>query len=308
MPRTSATACLVALLSAMTVARGAPTDGSAPARQSVPEDVCGWRGRTPAEHARQLARLAEPERDALVSVAQSRDSGEVLCGVAGLAALGDRRVIPPLVAALRNPALRADAYQLARWATFLAGGPESDLGAAMRAVVEVFDDPALRDAAGNDAFWFFGDVDHDTARERLLAAVDQSLSDAALDGVIHGLARQGEPRARATIAALGLDAVRAKSGNATREQADRLGEVAFYQLALGPDSLADGITTLRAIAPRDQEAAAAWAVHTLCARAVRRPSQRAAIDAQRVALVEALGRLGISWHTVKGRVGCEPTP
>ena len=70
--------------------------------------------------------------------------------------------------------------------------------------------------------------------------------------------------------------------------------------------LADGLATLGTIAARDQESAAAWAVHTLCARSVRRPAERAAIEAHRRALVDALGGLGISWQTPKGPLGCTP--
>lgn len=251
-----------------------------------------------------LEPLGEPARTALVGLAGSPVKGEALCGIAGLSALGDRRVIPLLVGALRNPAFREEAYRLARWAAFLAGGPDADLGAAMLPIVDAFNDPAIRDAAGDDAIGLLGEVDHPAARDRLLVEFTQAPSDATLDAVVHALARQGDPRARAPIAALGVEAERAKSGNATPEQARRLGEVAFYQLALGPETLGDGLATLGTIAARDQEWTAAWAVHTLCARAVRRPAERAAIEAHRLALVEDLGRRGVSWSGAKGPFGC----
>jgi hypothetical protein len=267
--------------------------------------LCGSIDRPPADLARALTHLGEPGRTALLALAQSPAPDEVLCGVAGLSALRDRRAIPPLVTALRQPALREDAYRLARWAAYLAGGPEPDLGAAMRPVVEALADHAVRAAAGDDAVWLFGEVDDDVARDRLLAELNAPLSDASLDAVVHALARQGDPRARGTIATLGLDAARTKSGNATPEQARRLAAVAFYQLALGPETLVEGLTTLGTIARRDQEDTAAWTVQTLCARAVRRPSSRAAIEAHRTSVVEEFGRLGLGWDVAKGPLGCD---
>jgi len=240
-----------------------------------------------------------------MALAASANPAEVVCGVAGLSALGDRRAIPYLLSALRNPAMRDKAHLLARWAAFLAGGPDPDLGNAMVKVVEAVTERAAWSAAGHDAIWFLGEVDHPTARDRLLAELDQQPSDAGLDAVIHALARQGDPRASGRILEVGLQAARDKSGNATPEQARRLGAVAFYQLALGPETLAGGLATLGFIAARDKADAAAWAVHTLCERAVRRPVERAAIDAHRLTLVEELDRLGVSWHGTVGNFGCE---
>ena len=266
--------------------------------------LCASEDPSPTELARQLAPLGETGRQALVALAGSSNPDEVLCGIAGLAALGDRRVISPLASALENPTLRPAAYKLARWAAYLAGGPEPDLGAAMLRVVEAVSDQATWDATGIDAIWLLGEVDHPAARDRLLTELRLPLSPEALDAVVHGLARQGDPRARTAIATLGVEAARAKSGNATPEQARRLGEVAFYQLALGPDALAEGLVTLGTMAARDQESAAAWAVQTLCARAVRRPAARAPIEAHQQALVGELDRLGISWQASKGPLGC----
>jgi hypothetical protein len=262
----------------------------------------------PGDLARRIEPLGETARTALIGLAESRDRNETLCGIAGLSALGDRRAIPYLAAALRNPGLRDDAYRLARWGAYLAGGPETDLGGAMQEVVKAFDDRAVWDAAGNDALYLFGEIDHPEARDRLIVELGRSHADAALDALVHALGRQGEARARERISTLGDEALRSKSGNATPEQASRLGEVAFYQLALGPATLAEGLATLGTVAIRDQEAAAAWAVHTLCARAQRRPGERDAIEAHRRALVSALDQRGVSWQAPKGTVGCPREP
>lgn len=274
----------------------------------VREGVCGSEDRAPAEVARLLEPLGEQGRTALIALAESPDSAQVLCGVAGLAALRDRRVIPYLEAALPNPVMRPRVRLFARWAAFVAGGPEPDLGAAMVKVVGAVTDSAVWSAAGLDAIWLLGEVDHAVARDRLLAEIARPLDDARLDAVVHALARQGDPRARERITAIGAQAAREKSGNATPEQARRLGAVAFYQLALGPETLSDGLETLDTIAAKDQEGAAAWAVHTLCERAARRPAERAAIDAHRSALVEELDRLGVSWQGPAGTFGCRPAP
>jgi hypothetical protein len=253
---------------------------------------------SPAELARRLEPLGESGRTALAALADSTSGDEMLCGVAGLASLGDRRAIPQIVRGLRDPNLRGQAHLLARWAAVLAGGPDAGLGQAMLDVVEAVAEPAVWDAAGDDAIWLLGDVDHPQARDRLMAQLDRPMGDARLNAVIEALARQGEPRARLRVTAIGLEAVRDRSGNATPEQARRLGAVAFYQLALAPETMAEGFATLGNIAVTNQAEAAAWAVHTLCARAVRRPADREAIDAHRHALVEELDRRGIGWGTV----------
>lgn len=285
-------------------AAGRQSPAGTPAPPPSREALCSLEEVPLAERARQLEPLGEAGRKALVALAESSARDELLCGIAGLAALGDRRAIAPLATALRNPALRQDDYQLTRWAAFLAAGPAPDLGTAMLTVIEAASDQDTWDAAGNDAVWFMGEVDHPAARDRLLIELRLPLNAETLDAVIHGLARQGERRALETVTAMGVEALRAKSGNATPEQARRLGAVAFYQLALSPESLADGLATLGTIAARDQESAAAWAVHTLCARAVRRPPQRAAIESQRKDLVDALASRGISWQAQKGPLGC----
>ena len=185
--------------------------------------LCGTGEQSTAVLRRQLEPIREPATIALLALADSKDWGEAGCGLAGLTALGDQRAVAPIVAALRNPAWREHAYQVARWAATLAGGPDPALGAAMLPVVEALQDRAVWDAAGNDAIWMLGEVDHPRARDRLLAAFDEVRDDVAIDAVVHALARQGEPRARERIGKLGDDALRAKSGNATPEQARRLG-------------------------------------------------------------------------------------
>jgi hypothetical protein len=273
-----------------------------------PAGLCGSLDRSPSEMVRVLTPLGENGRRALTVLLDAEDRALRLCGAAGLSALGDRRAIPYLVRLLRDSAVRQDAWRVARWAAHLAGGADPDLGPSMLALVDVLDDGATRAATGDDGIALLGEIDADLARDRLVSALDDAITggapDATLDAIVHALARQGEPRTRQRIAALGVDAERSKSGNATPEQARRLGAVAFYQLALAPDAVADGLATLGAIAARDQAAAAAWAVETLCARAVRRPADRAAATAHRSALVDELTRRGVAFGAAKGPFGC----
>jgi hypothetical protein len=266
--------------------------------------LCGATARSPQQLVRQLEPLGEPARAGLLALAQSPDLTEALCGISGLSALGDARVIPHLAAALKNPAWRDHAYDVARSAALLAGAAEPGIGAAMGPVIDALEAPAVWAATGTDGIWLLGEIDHPRARERLLAVLDETRDDAAIDAAVHGLARQGEGRARERIAGLGDEAARAKSGNATPEQARRLGEVAFYQLALGPDSVEAGLATLGTIALRDQREAAAWAVHTLCAREVRTPLQRNQVEAHRHAVVQALDARGIDWRAPRGAIAC----
>jgi hypothetical protein len=288
---------LVAIVLALGVAVATAQDRAA---------LCGTGEQSPTVLRRQLEPVRETATVALLALAESKEWGEAGCGLAGLAALGDQRGVALMVAALRNPAWREHAYQVARWAATLAAGPDPSLGAAMLPVVDALQDRAVWEAAGNDAIWLLGEIDHPQARDRLLAALDEVRDDVALDAVVHALARAGEPRARERVARLGDDALRAKSGNATPEQARRLGEVAFFQLALGPDSVDDGLATIGTIALRDQQDAAAWAVHTLCARGPRRPSERDAIEAHRVRLIAGLERIGVSWSSSRVSGACTP--
>jgi hypothetical protein len=218
----------------------------------------------------------------------------------------DPRAAPPLLTATRAPALEDLTFRLVRWAAFLAGGPDAALGRALLPLVAALDDTGFRAAAGDDALRLLGEIDDDAARDRLMQELERPSSDAGLDAAIHALARQGEPRARARVATIGQDAVATRSGNTTHEQARRMGAVAFYQLTLGPDTVGDGTAMLRQLGQPDQEDTAAWAVQTLCERAVRRPHERDAADRQRQAVATELERLGVGWtHLSRGAFACQ---
>jgi hypothetical protein len=292
-------ACCLPVMGSAAAARAPQAVASA-----VPPEACQSAEPSLAELARLLAPGGEPVRAALAALAGSADAGQVRCGLAGLAALGDARAVPALALALARPDLRDRTHLVARWAAFLAGGPDPGLGAAMSPVITALEDAATWEAAGLDGILLLGEIDHPAARDRLLRELDAARDDAALDTVVHALARQGDARPAARLAVLGDEAARAKSGNATPEQARRLGEVAFYQMALAVESVDAGLATLDTIALRDQEWSAAWAVHTLCARAVRRPEQQATIDAHRQALAAELDRRGVTWRAPQGPFGC----
>ena len=271
-----------------------------------PRDLlCAPVDQPPAETARLLASHGEAGRAALLQLAASSQGADAACGVAGLAALRDRRVVAPVKAALTNPALRGEAYRFARWAAYVAGGPETDLGPVFLPLVEVLADPAVWAAAGADAIRLLGEIDHPAARDRLVTEFARPQTDTTLDALIHALARQGEPRIQARASALGEEAVGARSGNLTYEQASRIGAVAFYLLALGPDTTAEGVQQLRQLAPREQQDTAAWAAQTWCERATRRPAEREAAERTRAALVAEFDRLDARWRElVRGSFTC----
>ena len=98
----------------------------------------------------------------------------------------------------------------------------------------------LSAAAGDDAIRLLGAIDHPAARDRLVAEFTRPQPDTTLDALIHALARQGEPRVRERVVALGQEAVATRSGNLTYEQASRIGVVAFYLLALAPATIPTG--------------------------------------------------------------------
>jgi hypothetical protein len=276
-------------------------DQAAPDRTAL----CATLDRPPAETARTLEPLGEPARVALASLAASADVADAACGVAGLAALRDRRIVAPVLAALKNPGFRDDAYRFTRWAAYVAGGPDGDLGGAFAPLVVLLDDAALWTAAGDDAVRLLGEIDHPSARDRLVAELERPQKDTTLDAIIHALARQGEPRPRARVVALGQEAVAARSGNLTYEQASRIGAVAFYLLALDSGSRAEGLQMLRQMAPDPQADAAAWAAQTWCERAVRRPADREAAERSRAELVAELDGMNVGWRTlVRGSFPC----
>jgi hypothetical protein len=242
-------------------------------------------------------------RGVLQTMASSPEVTLRWCGLRGLAALRDPAVVPAVRAAWRDH--RAEAWRIARWAAYAAGGPDA-ASATFAPLVEDLGDPALAVAAGGDGARLLGDIDHPLARDRLMTELERPTSDAQLDAVIHALARQGEPRARARLAAIGTEAVATRSGNTTHEQARRMGAVAFYQLSLSADTLSEGVAMLRQLAQLDQEDTAAWAVQTLCERAVRRPAVAAEVDGQRRALAAELERLGLRWdHLTRGAFPCQ---
>jgi hypothetical protein len=291
------------LLAGMAISAGAWSQADADLRA-----LCAGPELTPTVFASRVEALGDAGRGAAVTLATSTAPADVLCGVSALAALRDSRAVPPLLAAASASAFRTDAFRVMRWAAYLAGGPDPTTGRALLPLIAALDDAAVRTAAGDDALRLLGEIDDDAARNRLMQELERPSSDAGLDATIHALARQGEPRARARVAALGQDAVATRSGNTTHEQARRMGAVAFYQLTLGPDTLVDGLAMLRQLAQRDQEDTAAWAVQTLCERAVRRPTERDAADRQRQAVATELERLGIAWsHLTRGMFACRPS-
>lgn len=271
--------------------------------------LCAAIERPPAELTAALQPLGAPGREALAGLAAAAAPADIVCGVAGLAALRDPRLPPLLIAALKNPALRDDAYRLARWAAFAAGGPDPGLAAAYAPVVDVLADAALWTAVGDDAIRLLGEIDQPAARDRLVAELDKPQRDTTLDAVIHALARQGEARPRARVVALGRDAVASRSGNLTYEQASRIGAVSLYLLALGPESRAEGVEFLRQMAPDVQADTAAWAAQTWCERAVRRPADRAAAEQMHATLAAEFDGMGIRWRALtRGTFACGTRP
>ncbi len=267
--------------------------------------LCATVDKTPVEHVRAVAAVGDAGREQLRALAGGTTPADVICGVAGLAALRDARLPPLLIAALKNPALRDDAYRLARWAAFAAGGPDPGLAAAYAPVVDVLADAALWTAVGDDAIRLLGEIDHSSARDRLVAELERPARDTTTDAVIHALARQGEARPRARVVALGRDAVASRSGNLTYEQASRIGAVSLYLLALGPESRAEGVEFLRQMAPDVQADTAAWAVQTWCERAVRRPADRVAAEQMHATLAAEFDGMGIRWRDLtRGTFAC----
>ena len=269
--------------------------------------LCAAVDKPPAQTARTLEPLGEAGLLALMALAGSSQSADAACGVAGLAALRDRRVVPLVQAALANPAFRDDGYRFARWAAYVAGGPEVDLGATFLPLVKALENPAVWKAAGDDAIRLLGEIDHPAARARLVAEFGRPQSDATVDALIHALARQAESSVHARVVALGLEAVSSRSGNLTYEQARRIGSVSFYLLAGEPATRATGLEMLRQMAAGDQADTAAWTVQTWCERAVRRPAERDAAERTRASLVAEFDAMNIRWsQLVRGSFTCGP--
>lgn len=270
--------------------------------------LCDAAQRSPTDAAQALQAFGDDGRGRLLQLAAADQVADAACGIAGLAALRDRRLVPLVQSALTRVALQSETYRLLRWAAYVAGGPESDLGPAFLPIVDTLTTTVWANA-GDDAIRLLGEVDDPAARDRLVREFDRPQSDSTVDALIHALARQGEPRVREHVTALGREAVGARSGNATYEQARRIGAVAFYQLALATDAMTDGLRMLGQLAPRDQEDAAAWAVQTWCERSVRRPTAREAATRARLALVAEFDRLNVRWsHLDRGSFSCLTTP
>ncbi len=282
--------------------------GRAAGGQDVAALVCPALERTPRELAALVEPLGDAGRAALVTMA-SAEGAERACGLAGLAAVRDPRVVPLLVAAIQSAPADAEVWRLVRWAAFVAGDPDPAAGAPLVALIDSFDAPAARAAAGDDLLRLLGELDTPAARDRLVTELDRPLSDSAIDATVHALARQRESRPRAQVAALGAEVAAGLAGNATYEQARRLGAAAFYLLALGPETRAEGMALLAKMSPQDQADTAAWASQTLCEQAVRRPDTAEAALALRKTLGDAFAAAGVRWdHLVRGAFTCPALP
>lgn len=267
------------------------------AAQDVRTVVCAAIDRPPREIAALVEPLGEAGRSALLALASARD--HATCGLAGLAAVRDRRVVPLLVDAIAAAPADTNVWRLVRWAAFVAGGPDRAVGAPFGALIATLQTPAASAAAGDDALRLLGELDTPAAREHLVATLDRPLADGAIDAAVHALARQHEPAPRARVSALGAEVAANLGGNATYEQARRLGAAAFYLLVLGSDTERDGLALLARLSPQDQADAAAWAMQTLCERAVRRPAERVAATARRDALAEVFAAAGVAWQSLE---------
>ncbi len=255
--------------------------------------VCAAVDGPPRELATLVTSLGEAGRATLLDLATGGPA-DARCGLAGLAAVRDPRVVPRLARAIADAPADPDVWRLVRWAAFVAGGPEPALATPFVPLLPVLDSPAARRAAGDDRLRLLGELDDPQARDRLVASLDDPLPDGTIDAAIHALARQRDPRARARVLALGADVANGLAGNATYEQARRLGAVVFYLLTLAPDTQRDGLAHLARLSPQDQADTVAWAAQTLCEHGVRHADTRAAAHALRASLVSAVPA-GVAW-------------
>ena len=244
--------------------------------QDVRERVCAAVDGPPRELAARVTALDASGRAALLDLAAGTPA-DARCGLAALAAVRDPRVVPLLVRVIAEAPADPDVWRLVRWAAFVAGGPEPALAAPFVPLLSALDSPAARRAAGDDRVRLLGELDDPQARDRLVASLDETLPDGTVDAAIHALARQREPRARARVVALGAE-----------------GAVAFYLLALAPDTQRDGLAHLARLSPQDQADTVAWAAQTLCEAGVRHPDARAAVHALRASLLGA-APAGVAW-------------
>lgn len=277
---------------------------TASAGQDVRAAVCAAVDLPPRDLAARVDSLGQAGRAALLELAAG-SSADARCGLAGLAAVRDARVVPLLARAIAAAPADTDVWRLVRWAAFVAGGPDAALAAPFGPLLAALDAPAARAAAGDDRLRLLGELDQAEARDRLVAALDEPMADGAIDAAIHALARQREPRARTRVAALGAEMANGLATNATYEQARRLGAVAFYLLVLAPETQREGFAHLARLSPRDQEDTVAWAAQTLCEHGVRHPDSRDASLAVRRTVVSGAAAAGVAWdHLPRGAFAC----
>lgn len=302
-----------AVISALALGAAAATAVSARAAQPASEPLGPARSAcldidTPLPRLAALLDGTGPgTRGALRQMAWSAEVATRWCGLRGLAALRDETLPAAVLDAWRWR--RDDAWLPARWAAFAAGGPDPAASATFQPLVAALADPALAAAAGDEGVRLLGEVDTAAARDALSTLVARDDAPATVDAAMLALARQGDPRARGRVTALGQTVVNGLGGNAMFEEARRIHAAAVYLMALGNDGRDAGLAMLTRLSPADQADAAAWAVQTLCERAVRRPADRAAAMNARAALIEALGSRGIRWDAVtRGTFVCPAAP
>ena len=249
-----------------------------PERLAAPSDaaVCAPDLTMPAVAERAVAANA-PSTAALRRWAEHGDAAARRCGLRALAALRTHDASPLYAAALERDDGRAE------------------VSAGFAPLVDVLANGAVAAAAGDDGVRLLGEIASPLAIATLRAIVATDRPDHRVDAAIHALARQGDASVRARISALGHAEADGLATNATYEQARRIGAAAFYLLALGVDTRDDGLRLLSRLSPADQADAGAWAVQTLCERAIRRPAEAAAATAAYTVLVDALDQRGIDW-------------
>ena len=273
--------------------------------QAIPE-----RGATPAtavvcatdlsmpDVAAQAIALDAPSAARLRQWASADDPAARRCGLRALAALRARDGTAVFAAALVRTDMRDEAWRVARWAAWAAGGPDLEFGATFAPLVDVVAEPAIAAAVDDDGVRLLGEIASTRAIDTLRAIVATDRPDHRVDAAIHALARQGDASVRARISTLGHAEADGLATNATYEQARRIGAAAFYLLALGPDTRDDGLRLLTRLSPADQADAAAWAMQTLCERAVRRPADAPTITAARADLAASLAQRDIAWTSL----------
>lgn len=282
--------------------------GTQPGAPLAPADAVCAPGRSLRDVAALLRSSGSNQAPALRAMAGAGDADRRRCGLRGLAAIRDAEAPSLLAAAFASREWRDDLYLVARWAAFAAGGPEPSYSAAFTPLVDAAKDPAVAAAAGDDLVLLLGEIEAPSARDALLGFLTPEARPATLDAAVHALARQGDPRGRAQIVSFAQTVMNGLGGNATLEEARRLGAAAFYLLALGPDTRDEGLRLLTRLSPADQAETGAWAVQTLCERRVRRPEAAAALGAVRAAVIDALDARGIEWASVpRGTFAC-PAP